>query len=82
MDIFDLGILRLALELRSRCSLQVYIKEIADVVCRYRDLAAAIEAQYLRSTDARASKAFPMLSTTFGGVGIVLYLWHKWHPLT
>jgi hypothetical protein len=44
LDVFDLRILRVALEFRSRCSLQVYVKESADVVRRHSDLAAAIDA--------------------------------------
>src|ERR1035441_9211245 len=43
MDVFDLGILRLALERRCGCSLQVYVEEAADVVLRHSNLAAAIE---------------------------------------
>jgi hypothetical protein len=30
----------------------------------------------------RATRGFALLSSAFGCVvGIVLYLWHKWHPL-
>jgi hypothetical protein len=42
-DVLDLRILRLALELRSGCSLQINVKESADVVRRHANLAAAIE---------------------------------------
>ena len=41
---FDPGILRLALELRSRCPFQVDVEASADAVRRHSDLAAAIEA--------------------------------------
>jgi len=43
MEVFDFWILRLALELRSGFSLQVYVKEGADVVRCHSDLAATIE---------------------------------------
>src|ERR1039457_6310944 len=42
MHVFDLRIFRLALELRSRCCLQVYVKESADIVPGHSDLAATI----------------------------------------
>jgi hypothetical protein len=44
MDVFDLRILRLALEPRSGRPLQVYVEESADVVRRHSNLAAAIKA--------------------------------------
>src|ERR1700694_4148253 len=43
MDVFDLRILRLALELRSGGRFQIYVEESADVVLRHGNLAAAIE---------------------------------------
>src|SRR6202795_3015957 len=44
MDVFDLRILRLALELGCGGPFQVYVEESADVVCRQGNLAPAIEA--------------------------------------
>src|SRR6266566_6148396 len=43
--VFDLRTLSLAPELRRRCSLQVYVKESADVLRCHGYLAAAINAQ-------------------------------------
>ena len=44
LEVFDLGILRLAPEIRSGCTFQVNIEESADVMRRHSNLAAAIEA--------------------------------------
>src|SRR3984893_15016037 len=44
MDVFDLRILRWALELGCGCPFQVYVEESADVVCRQGNLAPAIKA--------------------------------------